>query len=141
MRKIVLLFILTLFTSCKLQYKTFEDGSKEDEKFTDLIDGTQDYFDLFIVVDKSLNGNKLFIEQGTSAFYDIIYDDFFTIDNKQFKLIKVENTKNIKIHLNDEFFFPINIGKYKEYRFLYLTKNRSIIQLKFSNIKPENLSW
>lgn len=140
---LIIIFCSLCLISCKINYKVFYDETLKDKEFVNSIDGTQDYFNLFVIVDKSMAGNILFIEKGTSAYYKVVFDEVFKIDNHvdEFKLFKVENTKNIKIHVNNEYFHSIQIGTYKKYRFLYIKKERNSIEFKYSNVKPEKLKW
>ena len=81
----------------------------------------------------------MFIEQGTLTYHNVVYNNIFKTD-ENYKLFRVENTKNIKIHINDEYFHPINIGVYKKYRFLYIKKYKNKIEFKYSNTRLEKFN-
>jgi hypothetical protein len=131
---------LFLLISCKTSYIVEYKESDIYSTFENKIDGTPDFFNLFIIIDKSLINNYINVETGSLSGIKVIYNGKFQMngENEFYEVIKAKNTENILITINEKY-FPIEINKYQKYRFLFIKKINRYIYLTYSNNIPENL--
>lgn len=141
MKNLIYIFLF-LLVSCKTSYVIKNIDGESNLEFEKRIDETPDYFNLFILIDKSLNGTKISIERGSLSGKRLIYDNIVSFEKEEFdyKLIKVENTKNILVKIEDNF-FSIEPNKYQNYRFLSIKKIKRKVYLIYSNKLPEGVIY
>ncbi|MFB9095177.1 hypothetical protein ACFFVF_01500 [Flavobacterium jumunjinense] len=140
MKNFIYLFMFFI-TSCKTSYIVEYIETDVNSTFEKKIEGTPNFFNLFIIIDKSLINSNISVETGSLSGTNVIYNETFQLKRKNefYKVIKAKNTENILITINKKY-FPIEINKYQRYRFLFIKKMKRCIYLTYSNELPDNLN-
>lgn len=132
------LTLLLFCISCKTRYIVEHIQTAKDVEFKNNIDSTPEYFNLYVLIDESLNGTKIKVEYGGFAGITKAYDEIMNFEklSSDYQLLKVKNTQNILISL-DGTFFPVEPNKYQKYRFLVIKKVNNKVYLKYYSSLPD----
>lgn len=140
--KFLILTLLLFCISCKTRYIVEHLETAKDVDFENKIDATREYFNLYIFIDKSLDGTKIKVEYGGFAGITKVYDDTVNFEklSSDYQLIKAKNAQNILISL-DGTFFAVEPNKYQKYRFLVVKKVNNKVYLKYYSSLPDEINY